>query len=460
MRDLWRKWLPALLLLLACSGCISPAAANRPNVLFLFSDDQRADTISALGNPYIQTPHLDKLVRRGFVFNRAYCMGSQRPAVCVPSRAMLLTGRGLFSATAGADSAAIPKEYPMWPEVLRAAGYKTIGIGKWHNDRPSFTRAFAAGGPILGGMGDEDRLLVYDYDSRGHISSSPRYVTNQHSSELIANAAIGHIKATRGTPFAMYLAFRAPHDPRVAPPGYAQRYSPADLPVPANFMPEHPFDNGEMDVRDENLLPRPRTRRAIKRELAAYYAMITHLDAQVGRILKVLRESGLADNTIIVYAADNGLALGSHGLLGKQNLYEHSMRVPLIMAGPGIPAGSSSALCYLYDVYPTIFELLGLSPPNTVQGKSLVPILRGEQQSVRDSIFCAYRDVQRMICKDRWKLIHYPKIGRLQLFDLTNDPDEMSDLSMDGGLNEQLVEMICELVWQQSQSGDPLAQPF
>ena len=149
----------------ACSGCATRAAKG-PNFLFLLADDQRADTISALGNPYIQTPHLDQLAGGGFAFTRAYYMGSQIQGVCVPSRAMMLTGRGLFEAPQRRDWREIPRGDSMWPEVLRAGGYKTIGIGKWHNDYGSYTRAFSAGGPVfLGGMGDHTHLSVSDYDS-------------------------------------------------------------------------------------------------------------------------------------------------------------------------------------------------------------------------------------------------------------------------------------------------------
>ena len=447
-------------LVLISSGCIL-RAADRPNILFLLADDQRADTVAALGNPYIQTPYLDQLVRRGFTFNRAYGMGSQVPAVCAPSRAMMLTGRSLFGATRSSASAEIPGKYLMWPEVLRAAGYKTIGIGKWHNGTASYTRAFSAGGPIFfGGVMNHARLTVHAYNRRGYYGPANQYVLTHHSSKAFADAAIAHIKAPQLKPFAMYVAFTVPHDPRVAPPAFASRYSPDTLPVPANFMHRHPFDNGEMNVRDELLLPRPLTRLVIKRELAAYYAMITHMDAHIGRILNALRESGLAEKTIVIYTADNGLALGSHGLLGKQNLYEHSVRVPLVISGPGIPQGNSSALCYLYDLCPTICELLGVTSPATVQGTSLLPIIRGERESVRNSIFCAYRDVQRSVCNDRWKLIFYPKIERLQLFDLAADPYEMTDRSSDPTAEQQLMEMISELRLQQLQAGDPLAQPL
>lgn len=431
-------------------------SARRPNVLFLLADDQRADTVSALGNPYIQTPYLDTLVGRGFAFTRAYDMGSINPAVCVPSRAMLLTGRNLFTATSSAKSVEIPAVNRMWPEVFRAAGYKTIGIGKWHNDQASFNRAFSGGGPVFfGGTADPEQMQVYDYRTKGDYTEDYLHPVGKHASEAFADAAIAQLRANRLNPFVMFVAFTAPHDPRRAPADYMQRYSPDSLPLPANFMPAHPFDNGAMNVRDELLLPIPRTPEAVRGELAAYYAMITHMDAQIGRILKVLSSSGLANNTIIVFASDNGLALGSHGLLGKQNLYEHSVRVPLIFCGPGIPGGGSSGLCQLHDIFPTLCALTGLPLPASVQGKSLMPLMRGQEQ-IRDSIFCAYGNVQRMVSDERWKLIIYPQSHRAQLFDLSIDADELNDLSGDWSFESQIRRMSAKLVSHEWSMHDPM----
>lgn len=418
----------AAFLLLLANGL----AASRPNIVFILSDDQRADTIGAWGNPRIATPNLDRLARRGASFTRAYCMGSMQGAVCVPSRAMLMTGRSLFRATAGPRSGKIPSEYTTWPEHFRAAGYKTIGIGKWHNDKGSFARSFSEGGPVFfGGMGDQFKVPVQPYDPEGVFPREARRIAKGYSTEVFTDAAVEFLKRQSGAePFVLYLAFTVPHDPRTSPEEAGGRYKAEEMALPENFMPEHPFDNGELKIRDEKLLPWPRTEEAVRREIARYYAMITHMDAQIGRMIGTLEERGLAENTILVFASDHGLALGSHGLLGKQNLYEHSMRTPLIMAGPGIPRGSRfDALCYLFDVYPTLCELAGLAIPETVEGRSLVSVMRGESESGRSEIFTAYKDVQRSIHGARYKLIQYPKIDREQLFDLTLDPVETDDLS-------------------------------
>ncbi len=190
-------------------------------------------------------------------------------------------------------------------------------------------------------------------------------------------------------------------------------------------MPEHPFDNGELKVRDELLEKWPRTEKAIRRHLAEYYAMITHADAQMGRVLDALRESGQAENTIIVFAGDNGLALGQHGLMGKQSLYDHSVRVPLVMMGPGIPVGEQrDVLCYLIDIYPTLCEVTGHTIPKSVEGLSLGPALVDTAVPHRTHLHFAFTDLQRGVTDGRYKLIESITNDCLttQLFDLKPDP--------------------------------------
>jgi arylsulfatase A-like enzyme len=209
-------------------------------------------------------------------------------------------------------------------------------------------------------------------------------------------------------------------------------YNPAKLSLPKNFLPEHPFNNGEMKVRDEALAPWPRTPEIVRQHLAAYYAMITHLDAQIGRVLTALEESGHARNTIVVFASDNGLAVGQHGLLGKQNLYDHSVRVPLVIGGPGLPKGQrADTFCYLYDLFPTLCELTGTKAPATVEGRSLRPALQDSKARVRESVFFAYRHFQRAVRNDHWKLIRYNVESKrtTQLFDMQADPWETRNLA-------------------------------
>jgi arylsulfatase A-like enzyme len=276
---------------------------------------------------------------------------------------------------------------------------------------------------------------------------------------LFSDAAIRFLREYKEErPFFLYVSYTAPHDPRMAPKEYVALYPPEKIRLPDNFLPEHPFDNGEMKVRDEQLAPWPRTPEVIRGHIAAYYAMITHLDAEIGRVLKALEETGRADNTVIVFAADNGLAVGQHGLMGKQNLYDHSIRVPLILAGPGVPRGKSVAsLCYLHDLFPTLCELAGLAIPDSVEGRSLNGLM-GRRESARDSIFLAYRHFQRGVRTDRWKLILYNVGGNLtiQLFDLQSDPWERSNLAGEEANFAKVRELITLLRGWMKETGDPL----
>jgi len=410
-------------------AALEDSVPRRPNILFLFSDDQRYDTIHALGNPHIQTPNLDRLFRSGFVFHNNFVMGSMSGAVCHPSRAMLMSGRTLWHAPGSLEGV------PIWPEVLRRAGYATFGTGKWHNGPAAYARGFTHGGAIFfGGMSDHFKVPIFDFDPEGEYPAARRRTGAKFSSELFADAAIDFLRSRpQDRPFFAYVSFTAPHDPRIPPGEFATMYDPEKLPLPPDFMPEHPFDNGELRIRDEKLAPHPRTPEVVRRHLADYYGMISHLDTQIGRILKALEESGTAQNTVVIFSSDNGLAVGSHGLLGKQNLYEHSQRMPLVFVGPGIPRGSSDALVYLLDLFPTACELAGLEPPQAVEGKSLVPVMCGRQEKVRDFVIGAYKSYQRSVRDSRWKLIEYRVRGErtTQLFDLQNDPHELKNLADD-----------------------------
>ena len=427
--------------LLGGALCAAPPSrgADRPNILFLFSDDQRFSTLHALGNPEVRTPNLDRLVANGTAFTHACIMGGTIGAVCAPSRAMLMTGQSLFHVDASIVSPAKAPEsrkkpFDLFPEVLQKAGYTTFATGKWHNGPKLWARAFQKGENIFfGGMSDHDKVPVHDFDPTGAYPPAGRHIAKQFSSELFSDSAIRFLRAQKpGEPFCAYVAYTAPHDPRMAPKEYADLYDPAKIKLPENFLPEHPFDNGDMKLRDEALAPWPRTPEVIRQHIAAYYAMITHLDAQIGRVLRALEETGHARNTIVVFAADNGLAVGQHGLLGKQNLYDHSVRVPLVIGGPGLPKGKrADTLCYLLDLFPTLCDLTGATVPATVEGKSLKPVLLDSKVKVRDSVFFAYRHFQRAVRTDRWKLIRYNVAGKrtTQLFNMRADPWEKNNLA-------------------------------
>jgi arylsulfatase A-like enzyme len=424
---------------------------EKPNIVLLFTDDQRFDTINALGNPDIITPNIDKLVSRGTAFTHAHIMGGTCGAVCMPSRAMLHSGRSLFRLENSGRN--IPEEHVTLAETLRVNGYQTFGTGKWHNGRQAYTRCFTAGAEIFfGGMMDHWNVPAYNFDPEGKYDSTiPRCKdpfwnkevlqmecdhihVGQHSTETIAGASIDFIKNYESDdPFFMYVSFLAPHDPRVMPQRYLDMYDLNKIKLPANFMGGHPFDNGELHIRDEELAAFPRNPEEIKKHIRDYYAMITHLDTHIGRIIDQLETKGVLDNTIIILAGDNGLAVGQHGLMGKQNMYEHSIRVPLVFAGPGIPQNEQrNSLVYLLDIYPTLCDIINLPPPDTLDGISLKNAIDGTKTTVRKYLYTAYTHVQRAVSNGKFKLIEYSVEGQpphTQLFDLLNDPAELNNLA-------------------------------
>lgn len=420
--------------------CVSVSAAEsaRPNILFLLADDQRADTIGALGNPVIQTPTIDGLVKRGFTFRNAYCLGSNSPAVCLPSRNMLLSGRAYFR-WPGAQAQA---DRPNFPAAFRDAGYQTYHYGK---------------------RGNTALLIQQKFEINKYLENDEAERRNGEPGQIIVDDAVTFLnQRDANRPFCMYLAFGNPHDPRVAAQKYLDLYERQQIPLPKNYLPLHPFNNGEQTVRDEQLAPWPRTEDEIRKQLHEYYAVITAFDGHLGRLIEALKARQLFENTIIVFSADHGLAMGSHGLMGKQNLYEHSMKAPLIFAGPGIPHGQSDALAYLMDIFPTLCDLTDTPVPQ-VDGISLKQVMRGQGAVARDRLGCAYRDVQRSIRDERWKLIRYPQINRTQLFDLQADPEEIHDLAADPEQAKRVEQLMVKLAeWQQS-VGDKLpltsAQP-
>lgn len=423
--------------------------SKRPNILFFFTDDQRYDTIGALGNDKIKTPHLDELVRGGTTFTHAHIPGGTFAAVCMPSRAMLHTGRTLFRFDKHGEN--IASDVALMGETFKNHGYQTFGTGKWHNGKDAYRRSFTDGGEIFfGGMSDHWNVPAYHFDPTGTYPSSkiiidPIYTndvtyrdcdhihTGKHSSELFSECARNWLQSEKhDDPFFMYISLTAPHDPRSMPDEFLHMYDPEDMEMPASFQEEH-FDYGIRYMRDEKLTPYPRTPKEVKRHLAEYYGMISHLDHELGNVIATLKEEGLYENTIIVFAGDNGLALGQHGLMGKQSCYEHSVRVPLLFAGPAIPEGvRRESYAYLLDIFPTLCDITDIPIPDTVEGKSLMPAIKDDLH-IREDLYLIYGEFCRGVKDKRYKLIEYcyEDTRRTQLFDLLEDPHETRNLAND-----------------------------
>ncbi|HBF16908.1 MAG TPA: choline-sulfatase [Verrucomicrobiales bacterium] len=402
---------------------------KRPNFIFLFADDQKANTIAAHGNQHIRTPNLDQLVERGFSFRNNYCAGSFSGAVCVASRAMLMTGKQWLNLPKKNRSSNWGDAKLLPSYLTQQGGYRSHIIGKWHNGEATLKRAFSEGSSVyLGGMANHADFKVQNFAGGKLSGKSP---AGGFSSEVFANDAIKFIEGAKSEEnFFLYVAFMAPHDPRNPPEKYREMYYQNRPPLPKNFLPQHPFKIGPVMTsgRDEGLAPWPRTKEVISDQICEYYGLITHLDEQVGRIMKALEGSPHADNTYVIYTADHGLAMGSHGLLGKQSIYEHSMKCPLIIWGPEVPAGQSTEnFSYVHDLYGTVLGLAGIEPPMQIDSKNLQPLMNGGGP-IHKYIFLPFENHQRAIRWGKWKLNIFPQINHREVFDLENDPDEMRPL--------------------------------
>lgn len=422
---------------------------DRPNVLLILTDDQRAGTIHALGNPEIQTPNMDRLVRMGTVFTRAYIPGGTASAVCMPSRAMLNTGKTLFHLENSGQN--IPSCDVTMGQCFLENGYHAAGIGKWHNGTESFSRSFDGGADIFfGGMWDHWNVPVSDFHGDGvydaRIRFTPNFSANSepvtvladrihagaHSTELFSGAAVDYIREYDGQePFFLYLSYLAPHDPRTMPEEFREMYDPETISLPPNFAQMPAVNCGWSNRgRDENTAPYPRRPEAIRKHIADYYAMISHIDRSIGRVLDALEQRGLMENTIIIFTGDNGLAIGQHGLMGKQNIYEHSIHVPLVICGPGIGAEQRrDHLVYLLDIFPTLCELCGIDIPASVEGISFAPMFRDPGYKTRRELYLAFQSRIRGVMDERYKLVEYrtEDLKLTQLFDLESDPWERNN---------------------------------
>lgn len=456
--------------MLFVAGRVSADEPVRPNVLLIVSDDQRADTVGALGNAEIRTPNLDALMQRGTAFTRAVAPNP----ICTPSRAEIISGCTGFRNGVFDFGGRLSADLVLLPQALRSAGYHTWYVGKWDfRGEPSASGYETTEGLFRGGS-RLPQTNPHDFAGRpttGYQGWTFRAADGKELPEegvgltpdisrRFADAAIRLLRRKGDRPFFLHVNFAAPHDPLILPPG---RELPAkgDHPtLPANFLPEHPFEHGNLRGRDELLWPWPRTEEMVRVELAAYYAVIEEMDEQIGRILKALEDGGDTAKTLVIFTSDHGLAIGSHGLRGKQNMYEHTLGVPLVMRGPAVPVGKQlEAQCYLRDLYPTICELAQVPVPDGLDGHSLASVLHGEKSEVHPFVAGYFRDVQRMIRTDRWKLICYPEAGRTQLFDLANDPQELHDCSSDPRNEPTIAELRGKLTQWQRAHGDPVKLP-
>lgn len=409
-----------------------PDGDKRPNIIFMMTDDQRADALSIAGNPIVETPSMDCIAREGVRFTNMFVTNS----LCAPSRACFLTGT--WSHTNGVTTNSSNwKPRPTFIDHLRRAGYHTVAIGKFHR-----------GGNVL--RGKFDQWLGYDGQGVYHNPTLLNFEGKQvretgHMSDLLGDRAVEYLRQHRRGPFAMCLWFKAPHRDWQPAKRFAELYKDKPVPRPPSFDTDY---SGKPSALKHTRMQVEAAKRGTNFDgwVRDYYRTIAGVDVNVGRVLKALDELGLAENTIVVFSSDNGFFLGEHHFFDKRMMYEPSIRVPLMVRWPaGIRGGQTREQMALnVDLAPTLLELAGVPVPDGTQGTSLAPILADASAKGRKSWYYRYYEYpgphwvrpHRGVRTEQWKYIEWPAMKRgqdefpaeFELYDLKRDPHEMQNL--------------------------------
>ncbi|WP_372753459.1 sulfatase-like hydrolase/transferase [Labilibaculum sp.] len=470
------KIVTVLLVAISFVGC--KKEVRQPNFLFVLVDDQSPFDLNLYDSASIlETPNIDKIAKGGMVFESARNMGSMNGAVCTPSRHMIMSGRTVWHLPPSAEfqkqTSFNSIDTMTIGAVFNRAGYKTMRTCKKGNSYPGANRQFT---------------VVHDKTKRGGTEESG---SAWHSKQVL-NYLNERENAKTTDPFFIYFGFSHPHDTRNGTPELLAKYGavnhkdPNSLPpanpkqpeLQDNYLAAQPFFHGHPNLRDEERVSgvwKNRDERTIRNELGREYACDENIDIQIGKVLKKLEEMGELDNTYIIYTADHGISIGRHGFMGKQNLYEHTWRVPFIVNGPGIKAGTRvKGNIYLLDVLPTLCDLAGLEIPETVEGKSFKSVLEGKENTIRDVMYGVYcggtKPGMRTVKKGDWKLIKYDvmdgAIHETQLFNLAENPNEYlpehgktgemeTNLANNPKYTDKLKEMEALLLEQMVENDDP-----
>lgn len=476
----WVRTLPFLMVmsLLAVTSLTHAASSGkRPNILYIIVDDQSPFDLH-LYNPksILQTPNIDKLAAQGMVFDAAHHLGSFSGAVCTPSRHMVMSGRSVWHLPIGPGAKAhCPPnlEKNTMAAVFNRAGYDTMRTCKKGNSYEGANQQFT---------------VRHDAEKRGGTDETG---SPWHGDQVMNYLA--EREATKDSdPFLIYFGFSHPHDTRDGTPELLAKYGavnhtdPINLPpanpkqpeLPVNYLPAHPFPHGHPGLRDETTVSgvwEKRDERTIRNEIGREFACSENIDIQIGRVLAKLEAMGELDNTYIFYTADHGIAIGRHGLQGKQNLYEHTWRVPFIVKGPGIQAGTRvPGNIYLADTLATLCDIANVPAPESNEGTSFKPVLEGKEKTIRDVLYGAYcggtKPGMRCVKKGDWKLIKYDvldgTVHETQLFNLATNPDELlkehgkndpnlTNLADDPKYADKLAEMEALLLSEMRRLDDP-----
>jgi arylsulfatase len=440
------------------------------NVIFMLADQLRADSVGCYGNAIVQTPNLDKLAAEGTRFDSAFAQHPQ----CVPSRSSILTGRYPHANGAISNHCAMHEQEVTLPEYLRSAGWDTCATGKVHlfeqKTNASFTEQMLCEGQNSAATDPE---VIYPHykkwikengywdhflRSYGHHATQEYLDTFQCTVNCIPAEAYFDVWAadqavtwlenrSSESPFFLFVGFPNPHNPFEPPEPYASLYNPSEMPLPESFhsdLSQKPPHQAKYKVEGRPSNYENLDKESLQRVIAYYYASITMIDDQVGKIMNSLSQYKLMEDTLIVFVSDHGELLGHHGMLQKPKdeypmLYDVSLRVPLIIRSPS-PEASRGHLVEdsieLIDIFPTIVKELGIDSPSELQGQGLNSDLYGEPSPKRSNIFSEIGAVKMLREKD-WKLIHYPGQEYGELYALDQDPDEMNNLYSNPDYREQ-----------------------
>lgn len=443
---------------------------GRPNIVVFLMDELRRDCLGYAGNPDVQTPHLDQLAKRGVGFSEAIC---QFP-ISVPSRASLWTGQYASTHRVDGSHVGLPSTAITLPRALRAAGYRTACVGHMDFVPPYRSHGFeimrlaeqsGAGRMVddyhryLAGKGLTDQIDLWDQVDRS--SAPPEYwesfgamVSNlseeDHSTTWIGRETIAAMERLEKEPFFVVSSYIKPHHPFDPPSPWDEMYDPSALTLPRDYC--QPIPEGDINQRTSTHFDlETLNEETFRRILAYYYAVISHIDMQIGRTVDWLEANGLLENTIIVVASDHGDFMGQHGLVLKSDgrLYDSLIGVPLLISGVTgqMEDATSHALAELVDVMPTLLDAAGVNIPRRIQGRSLVSVLRGDRadEDHRTAAYCDCNGVEAI--RDRhWKLIWGRRLDDPCLFNLEHDPEEMENLYHDPAFEGRRREMMDTLV--------------
>lgn len=414
------------------------AENDRPNFVFILTDDQRYDAMSCAGHPFLKTPNIDRIAREGAFFKNAFTSIS----LCSPSRACFLTGRYAHSHGIKDNRTPMSDDLITWPRILQKSGYDTAFIGKWHMDaqqgpRPGFNRWVS----FTGQGSYEDPKINVD----GVESKHTGYMT-----DILTDYAVEWLKRKRSAPFCLYLCHKAVHGPFKPAPRHANLFR--------DIKPQWPASSQEdLSGKPDWFVERQRMRRGKQtdQELAEfmrnYYATVVGIDESVGRVLQTLDQLGVTDNTVVIFASDNGYFIGEHGMLDKRAAYEESIRIPFLMRYPKLvkPGTVIDEMILNVDLCPTVLEIAGEKVPDGVQGRSFKKLLTGDASGWREDFLYEYfyesgfnTPTIRAVRTKNWKYVEYPGSDYpAELWDLVNDPHEMNNLINDPSKSDILADM-------------------